>query len=284
MAAELLELLRTVLDHIKRLRSTMKTNIVRTSATLACVATLLLAAGAKATLVTVDQVIYETGSGVVPGSLSGTVDVSVSGPSQLTILLRNTSPDAAFANGSQPGSMILSGLGLQLPGVTIIGGSVMVNSGSIAVNFGAGQDTVNIGNQWGYGNGAPGAFGGTPGVLAVNSTMSSLAAEGPTRFIGPPPPSIDGPAYGAISGANTKFGTSLAAVNDTVKIVLNLSGAAPSVAAIDAGNVVLGFGSPELVAGSVPPVPDGGTTLVLLGMGLAGIASFAGRRKLVKNS
>jgi len=66
---------------------------------------------------------------------------------------------------------------------------------------------------------------------------------------------------------------------DTIKIVLNLDGTAPSVAAIDAGNIVLGFGSPELAAA---PVPDGGTTLVLLGMSLAGIASFAGRRKLAK--
>src|SRR6266849_237883 len=107
----------------------------------------------------------------------------------------------------------------------------MVNPGSIPVNFGAGQDLVNIANQWGYGNGAPGAFNGTPGVLAVSQTMSSLAAEGPIRFAGPPPTSIDGPNYGAISAAlvaGGKFGLSQAAVMDTIKIVLNLSGAAPS--------------------------------------------------------
>ncbi len=259
----------------------MKTNIVRTSATLACVATLLLAGAAQATLVTVDQVIYENGgSGVNPGLLSGTVDVTVSGSQQLTILLRNTSPDAAFANGSQPGSMILSGLGLQLGGVNILTGTVTVNSGSTAVNFDIGQSLTDISNQWGYGNTAAGAFGGVSGVLAVNNTVSSLHAEGPTRFAGPPPSSIDGPAYGATSAAYTKFGTSQAAVMDTIKLVLNLDGAAPSVGAIDAGNVVLGFGSPELAAGTTTTVPDGGMTLVLLGMGLAGIAGFARRHKL----
>ncbi len=260
----------------------MKTNIVRISATLACVATLLLAGAAQATLVTVDQVIYENGgSGVNPALLSGTVDVTVSGSQQLTILVQNTSPDASFANGSQPGSMILSGLGLQLGGVNILSGTVTVNSGSTAVNFDIGQSLTDISNQWGYGNTAAGAFGGVSGVLAVNNTVSSLHAEGPNRFAGPPPSSIDGPGYGAISAAlvgSLKFGTSQPAVMDTIKLVLNLSGAAPSVAAIDAGNVVLGFGSPELAAGT--SVPDGGMTLVLLGMGLAGIAGFARRHKL----
>src|SRR6266478_3516177 len=122
----------------------MKTNIVSSSATMACMAMLLLAAEAKATFVTVDQVIYENGSAPSPGLLSGTVDVTITGSQQITILLRNTTPDAAFADGSQPGSMILSGLGLQLPGVNIIGGSVMVNSGSTAMNFDILQNNVNI--------------------------------------------------------------------------------------------------------------------------------------------
>jgi hypothetical protein len=259
----------------------MKTNIVRTSAALACVATLLLAGAAQATLVTVDQVIYENGgSGVNPGLLSGTVDVTVSGSQQLTILVQNTSPDASFANGSQPGSMILSGLGLQLGGVNIVSGTVTVNSGSTAVNFDIGQSLTDISNQWGYGNTAAGAFGSVSGVLAVNNTVSSLHAEGPNRFAGPPPTSIDGPAYGAISKALVLGGkfTTQAAVMDTIKLVLNLDGAAPSAAAIDAGDVVLGFGSPGSVAGTT--VPDGGMTLVLLGMGLAGIACFARRHKL----
>src|SRR6266851_9306902 len=127
----------------------MNTNIVTSSATMACMAMLLLAAEAKATFVTVDQVIYETGGGVVPGSLSGTVDVTITGSQQITILLRNTTPDAAFADGSLPAAMILSGIGLQLGGVNIIGGTVTVNSGSTAVNFyNIGQSTSDISNQW----------------------------------------------------------------------------------------------------------------------------------------
>jgi hypothetical protein len=85
-----------------------------------------------------------------------------------------------------------------------------------------------------------------------------------TRFIGSPPKNIGGPDFGALSALETEFGSSQAGVQDTVKFVLTLSGTAPSVATIDAGNVVLAFGSPT-------NVPDGGTTLTLLGSALVGL-------------
>jgi hypothetical protein len=56
--------------------------------------------------------------------------------------------------------------------------------------------------------------------------------------------------------------------------VLNLSGAAPSETTLDAGNVVLAFGSSEQVRG----LPDGGGTLFLLGLGIAGLGLASRRR------
>jgi hypothetical protein len=113
------------------------------------------------------------------------------------------------------------------------------------------------------------------GVLAVDSVTSSVNNGQGTRFAGPPPPTLDGPDFGALSALETEFGTSQEGVRDTIKFVLNLSGPAPSVATINSGNVVLAFGSPELVAG----VPEAGT-LLLLGPGLAIGATVAWRRSL----
>ena len=91
----------------------------------------------------------------------------------------------------------------------------------------------------------------------------------------PEGPNINGPDYGALSAAESEFGSSQSAVETTVRFVLTLTGAAPSVEAIDAGNVVLAFGSPT----EVRAVPDGGATAVLLGMAMLGLSSIARRRK-----
>jgi len=235
-------------------------------------ALLALAVPARATPVTVDQYIFQSGPGVNSSLLSGTVDISVSG-SQITILLTNTSPDSAFTDGSFPALMLLTGVGLQLPGVNISGGTVSVYTGSTAVNFDSGQSTTDISNQWNYANSAEGGFSHS-GVLAVDSMMSAISNGQSTRFAGAPPPSIGGPAYGAISALETQFGSSQAGVLDTIAIVITLDGAAPSVGTIDAGNVVLAFGSP----GSGGRVPDNGSTILLLGLAITGLAAVAWRR------
>jgi hypothetical protein len=170
--------------------------------------------------------------------------------------------------------MLLTGVGLQLPGVDIVSGSVAVAGGSMALNFDAGQSTTDIGNQWNYGNASYGGFNLT-GVLTVNAAMSSIENGQATRFAGPPPVTIDGPDYGALSALETQFGSSQPGVKDSIVITLNLDGAAPSAAAIDAGNVVLAFGSPDSVPGQVP---DGGSTLLLLGMAFSGLTWFGRRR------
>jgi hypothetical protein len=252
----------------------MKRILLRRISTAVCLLSLLAVAGrANAVLITIDQVIYQSAAGttVTPSLLSGTLDVTASG-STLTILMRNTSPDAAFVGGGAPSTMLLSGFGLQLPGVNITGGTVSVNGGSTALNFGS-QSTTVMGNQYLYANGIIDGYS-LAGVLAVDSIVSSVNNGGGTRFIGAPPPTIDGPDFGALSASETEFGASQEGVRDTVKFVLTLDGAAPSESTIDAGHVVLAFGSPESVGGTVP---DGGTSLTLLGLSLFGMG-WVGRR------
>jgi hypothetical protein len=246
----------------------------RISAIVSYCVIFLAVGSANATLVTVDQIIFQNGAGVNPGLLSGTVDVTSSG-NTLTLLLKNTSPDAAFTNAGSPSLMLLSGVGLQLPGVNIVDGTVAVNG--TPLNFEAGQSTSDISNQWNFANQSTAGWN-LPGVLAVDTTMSSVQNGQSTRFGIPPatsPNSINGPDYGALSVLETQFGSSQSAVRDAIQIVLNLSGTAPSVATIDAGNVVLAFGSPNAV-------PDGGSTLVLLGLTLIG-GEFL-RRRIARNS
>ena len=244
-----------------------------------CVCALLLAeSSVRATPVTVDQIIFQNGSGVDSSMISGTVDITSAG-NTLTIILKNTSPDAAFTDPIAPALMMLTGVGLQLPGVDIVSGTVMVNAGSTPVNFDVGQNTMNIGNQWNYANLSTAGWN-IAGNLPVDTTMSSVQNGQSTRFAGAPPVNIDGPDYGAISANETQFGLTQPGVNDTIKIVLTLSGAAPSEADIDAGNIVLAFGSPESGPGLVP---DGGSTLALLGGALT-IMGWFGRRKAAAKS
>jgi len=212
---------------------------------------------ASAALLTVDQIIYQAGTGVTPGLMSGTLDVTTSG-NTVTIVMRNTSVDAAFT-GSSPSLYLLTGLGLQLGGLNILGGTVEVNGGSTALFFDAGQSAVNIANQYGYANQIMNGYS-MPGVLTVGNIVSAVSNGQLTRFAGAPPVSIEGPNYGAVSALETAYPGSMAAVSDSIKFVLTLSGA-PSFDTINAGNVVLAFGSPTAVP--EPPTVVAGALLLL---------------------
>ncbi len=237
-------------------------------------ALVILGAGsAQATPISVDQIIYESALGTLvdPSALSGTIDVTALG-NTLTILLTNTSPDAAFVGGGAPATMLLTGFGIQLGNLDIVSGVVTVNGGSSALNFGA-QATPDISNQWLFANQSIDGYSSILGVLAVDTVTSTVHNGTGTRFAGPPPPTLDGPNFGALSAFETEFGASTAGVQDTIQLVLTLDGLAPTPGAIDAGNVVLAFGSPEALAG----VPEPGTGL-LLSAGLVGLA-WRKRRK-----
>lgn len=244
-----------------------KQNTSRIASLVAATAIMMVGSSSTwAALVNVDQIIAQGATGLDVNQLSGTVDMSVSG-NQLTILLRNTTGAGAVGAGfSSPATLLLTGVGFQLSGVTITGGTVSINAGSSAVNFGA----VDLSTEWGYANQAVDGYNGIPSI-PVNAVVSSMEQGGAqTKFSGNA--NIDGPGYGAISAALlAAFGNSQPGVNDTIKLVLTLSGAV-NVADIDAGNVVLAFGSPTLavpepstyLAAALLLLPFGASTIRIL--------------------
>lgn len=243
---------------------------------------IMLAVGpAKADLLTVDQIIFESGTGQNINLMSGTIDYTASG-NTATIVLTNTSDDGAFPNNVDPSKMLLTGFGLQLPGVNIVSGSVSVTAGSQALNFDAGQSLTNISNQYAFANQAINGYNGISGVLPVDSVVTSVNNGAATRFAGPPPTTIDGPDYGALSNSETGFGSSTPGVRNSVTVVLNfgIGATAPTFTQVNSGNVVLAFGSPDTL-NSTPHVPDNGSTVALLGFTLLGVEFL--RRKISKN-
>jgi len=254
----------------------IKTRIFKLPVIMGCLALMLAAGSANATLLTVNQVIFQSDATLVNNSLlSATVNATVTGTNQLTLLLTNTTPSTAFSGSGAPSTQLLSDIGFTLAGNSIVGGSAAVNTGSTALNFDAGQSTTDISNRWGFANQTIDGFG-LPGVLPTNTVITTVANGQASFFTGGSFTGnfADGPGYGAISTSLVNagfFGASQPGVEDTIKLVLNLSGPA-SLSQIS--NVVVSFGSPNAV-------PDGASTLALLGAALVGVG-FVGR-KMSKN-
>ncbi len=213
--------------------------------------------------------------------LSGNVWMALSG-SQLTITLQNTSTRDA---GSGAG-VVLTGLGFNLPdGMSISGGSAVMGSPDIAGTLGNAINFIkpaggNVSQEWGYDT--SGLDSGALIGHSVNNSISSMESQTTDQFQNGslvPPPNLDGPDMGLLSAAFTAadLGTGVEAIQDTLTVTLNLSGtySGDLLAFIDSGNVALTFGSP----GGTPSVPDGGSTLSLLGASLVGLQWFARRRK-----
>lgn len=242
---------------------------------------------AQAGLLTIDQFIYQTGTGVDTTKISGTLDVQVTGANQLTFTMTNTSADAAFTDSGTPAIMLLTGFGVQV-GANIVGttSTVSVGGTSTALNFDSGQSTTDITNQYNYGNSAFDGYNMT-GVLAVSNIVSSVNNGGATRFgTGPSftPGNIDGPGYGALSSSETQFGSSTPGVQSSIVFVLNFNNtvafSASTLTAIDTGNVVLAFGSPDTVPDGtvvIKEIPEP-ASLVLAAIGGLG-AVVVGRRR-----
>ena len=177
--------------------------------------------------------------------------------------LTNLSPDAAFADGSSAATRLLTGFGAQF-GVNITGGTVTV--GGTPVNFDGGQSTSNISNQYGYAN-QPVAFYNQPVTLPVDNVVTSVQTGGLSKF-DPTAGSLGGPDYGSLSASETLFGSGQAAVRGSIVFYLTFDGAAPTFEQVNAGNVVLAFGSPTATGSSVP---DQGSTIALFALGLSGL-------------
>jgi len=237
---------------------------------------LLMPTSAKATLVTIDEIIFQQDGSVNPAVLAGTADFSVSG-NTLTIVLTNSSTGAT---GGAAATNLLVGIGFNLPGITIVnnGGSnsVAITTGSSAIGF----TPPILDTSWGAGNGALDAINNLTLLGDVNASASTLQAQISFDLAGtttPPPGSganVDGPGFGMLSN-NVSDATAggLAAVKNSVTLTLLLGGTVSGdlIGLIDSGHVVLSFGSPT-------PVPEPGN-VVLFGAALAGLGWMRRRKQ-----
>jgi hypothetical protein len=250
---------------------------MRKSLRIAAAALAGLALQAGAVSITVDQIIFQN-TGGDPTHLAGTVDMTLSG-STLTIVLKNTST----ATGTDGAFNLLTGLGFSLPnGVTIGSGSAALTAGSTGVNWNNAVLGNNVSQEWGYDNNVTSGPFQDVTTLNPNTSVSSMVASSDTQFQAGellPPTTLDGPEFGLLSSAvPTSAAGGLNAIRDSVTITINLSGTIPSnlLNRINDGDVVLSFGSPD--SGPGTHVPDGGSTMIILGMAMVGLESL--RRKL----
>src|SRR5437588_4754200 len=88
-----------------------KPQIMKMLKCLAGLVALAVAPTGFAAFLTVDQIIFQNVNGLNPALLSGTIDYTISAgnTSQAALTFRNTSPDAAFTDGSFPSAMLLTG-------------------------------------------------------------------------------------------------------------------------------------------------------------------------------
>lgn len=236
--------------------------------------------------INVDELLFQNdpGNPALAAALAASIDIDATG-AQLKILLKNTTPTTA----SSGAFVLLTGMGFELPsGLSIASGSASIPSGSSAVGW-----TVSLANdlskEWGYKNGHPGSGhldgNGTPGLLFVNSAVSSMGVDAPSRFMTGSiagAPDLGGPDFGVLSAAGVAGGQK--SVRDSVLLTLNLSSAfvdgdAALESYIESHNVVVTFSSPDSVR---KKVSDNGSNLVLLmGSALIGAALLGRSRQNV---
>lgn len=240
---------------------------------------------------TVDEVIFEDGTGVNSSLMTGTVDMTLSG-SLLTIVLTNTSAAGAAPAGS---GAILSGLGFNFPtGILIGSGSVALTTGSVGVNWSGGTGGTDVSGEWGYDNPEldSGPFNNA-GIIqsTVNTAITSMVASTTDPFSGVPlfnPGVLAGPEMGLISEFGDAGGQ--LAIRDSVTILVNLSGTGSLTGLLDHiqnNAVVLSFGSPDssTLAPPPPPPPEPPNEVdepVTLGMLVLGLAALGMRRRAKK--
>jgi len=208
-------------------------------------------------------------SDVDKSKLSAKAEFLLSG-NTLTLTLINTS----LAGAGSGAGVLLTGIGFSLPdGIDILSGSAdMTGSAAIGFTAPAGGD---VSDQWGFANAALAHFQ-NPGTLGYNAVVSTMTADtGGTSFPSGAANNIDGPDYGLLADGGNPGG--LLAIQDSLLFTLTLSGLTlsglnPSGTAppdllyfIESHPLAVTFGSPPKT-----DVPDGGTTLALLGLALAG--------------
>lgn len=203
-----------------------------------------------------------------PSGLKAEAEFTLTGPTTLTIRLRNISTGVpmGFSNSDQ----ILTGVSWDFglagsnPGEpTITAGSVLIGASSASVNFstgsfGAGAD---ISREWGYGNSPSGmSFQNFLSALQAGSTqLPGVNRDGPDALNGPQGGLVASPAIVDLGG--------LGAVQDEIIATLTLSTAISNLDFLNSNLVRFEFGSDA--AFLTTPTP-GASALLLIGGAIAG--------------
>jgi hypothetical protein len=249
----------------------------------------------------VDQIIWQADPDFDPTNLSARVDFyaySTDGDT-FYIKLSNTSSLDSPIDYEYPATILLTGIGFNLPG-TVVDGNVIpqyaIDNGSISGTLIGGGDPS---SHWGFDNYEldSGYYQTAPDgitTLSVNtavSTMQAAAQDGPLKLFDGVKAKMNGPDYGILSsnyldGNGDPVGgwpNNYPYFEDHALIQINLDTSIPNgsgdydwetfFADIDSEDLVVGFGSPTAVV----PEP---ATMLLFGTSLIGLASL--RRKFRK--
>lgn len=227
-----------------------------------CVGAICMALSAEAVTI--------TGTGNAGQSASAVITQS---GNVLTIDLSNTGAPASEAAG------LLLGLYFDLPsGVTL----TPINGVSLPHGFEPGYNTVvnNFGEGWAYGTGLN-AFGHAAGI-AGSGAANGMPPLGNFWSTGV---SLDGGDYGIANGLASNVNPSVKNPTAHIDAVFQLTvGGTGSLNLTTFGNTMVFQWGTSLTEGAggpgFPPqggLPDGGTTVALLGLGLASLGAFARR-------
>lgn len=196
-----------------------------------------------------------------PISASAVFDTSTAGV--LQVVLTNTYGTQIHAGGAD----VLTGLYFNVsPGVTLTPYSATLTSGSTMLPGTA--NASNIPTEWAYFAAPTGVSGVPTGDLAIGST--GLVAGTNTDFTGTYHGSsgyLGGPGYGVLGNVDDVYGGFSPLEATSVTFKLNYTG---SITSVDGVAFLYGTSSGE----GFIKVPDGGTTVALLGLALLGLAAF----------
>jgi hypothetical protein len=229
---------------------------------------LQLALGASVLLSLNASAVLITGSTV--GGRSAAADISLSG-STLTIKLINTG-----AAAHDPSDLLMALLFSPNAGVTFSPISASLGAGS-TISYGSLIN--NIGEGWAY-DSSLSAHGRSAGISAAG-----LGVFGQANFFSPPVTPLDGANYGIANGfnsPNTGITGNGPVFSNEVDFSLHVNGSLDFLAFEH--SLIFQWGtalSEPFTPGNPPPsVPDGGSTVALLGCALAGIGAVG--RKIRK--